>query len=79
MSLAESAGAPQYEGIANILMALNLMQRTDLWEDLPYSEAFWGSANLTPKYDNQGRYLQYLPGSLWIIQRHNHYDGSTSS
>ncbi|MCO4294270.1 SusD/RagB family nutrient-binding outer membrane lipoprotein [Solitalea sp. MAHUQ-68] len=50
---AEAQGAPQYAGVAKVLMALNLMQCTDLWGDLPYSEAFKGSAVLMPKYDKQ--------------------------
>ncbi|RXF68801.1 SusD/RagB family nutrient-binding outer membrane lipoprotein [Arcticibacter tournemirensis] len=50
---AEAAGAPQYAGIGKLLMALNLMQSSDIWGDLPYSEAFQGVDNLSPKYDSQ--------------------------
>jgi hypothetical protein len=44
---------PNYRGIAKVLMAMNLGLATDMWGDVPYSEAFKGSANLTPHYDAQ--------------------------
>ena len=50
---AEALGAPQYAGIGKLLLALNLMQSTDIWGDLPYSEAFQGPSNPSPKYDPQ--------------------------
>ncbi|GAB3912662.1 SusD/RagB family nutrient-binding outer membrane lipoprotein [Mucilaginibacter boryungensis] len=48
---ADAAGAPQYAGIARLMMALTLMQSTDVWGDVPYKEAFQGTANITPHYD----------------------------
>jgi len=45
--------APEYRGIANILMALYLGNATDLWGDIPYTEAFLGLDNLNPAYDSQ--------------------------
>ncbi len=46
--------SPYYEGIAKVMMALNLSLATDLWGDVPYSEAFqWASGNKTPKLDSQ--------------------------
>ncbi len=42
-----------YAGIARILMAYSLGLTTDLWGDVPFSEAFQGSANLTPAYEPQ--------------------------
>ncbi len=42
-----------YAGIAKILTAMCLGVATDLWGDIPYTEAFQGSANLTPAYDSQ--------------------------
>lgn len=50
---AEALDAPQYAGIGKLLLALNLMQSTDIWGDLPYSEAFQGPSNPSPKYDPQ--------------------------
>ena len=45
--------SPHYEGVAKILMAVNLALATDTWGDIPYSEAFQGEENLTPVYDSQ--------------------------
>ncbi len=39
--------------IARILKAYIMWDLTDRWGDLPYSEAFQGKANMTPKYDSQ--------------------------
>ncbi len=50
---AETLGAPQYAGIGKVLFALTLMQSTDIWGDLPYSEAFQGATVPSPKYDKQ--------------------------
>lgn len=45
---------PYYDGIARVLMALNIGYATDAWGDVPFSEAFQGaSGNITPKYDTQ--------------------------
>ena len=49
----QAADAPAYSGVAKILMALYLGYATDLWGDVPYSEAFLGLENLTPAYDTQ--------------------------
>jgi len=50
---AEAAGSSSYSGVAKILTALALGTATDLWGDIPYSEAFSGIENLTPVYDKQ--------------------------
>lgn len=50
---AEAENAPYYVGIGKILMAVNLGLATDIWGDIPYSEAFKGSAELYPKFDTQ--------------------------
>ncbi len=42
-----------YEGVADILIAANLGMGTNLWGDMPYTEAFVGVKNLAPKYDDQ--------------------------
>ncbi|GAB3838536.1 SusD/RagB family nutrient-binding outer membrane lipoprotein [Hymenobacter jeollabukensis] len=52
-----NAGTPANEwrmvGIAKILKAHSYQVITDLYGDVPFSEALQGSANLTPKYDRQ--------------------------
>lgn len=53
MDKAESEGCPWYGGIAKIQMAFALGCMTDLFNDIPYSEAFKGDEDLTPKYDTQ--------------------------
>jgi hypothetical protein len=44
---------PQARGVGKILMATALGQATDLWGDIPYTEAFKGNADLKPAYDTQ--------------------------
>lgn len=51
--MAEADGKSNYAGIAKILTAYCLGTGTDLWGDIPYSQAFKGVANFTPKYDAQ--------------------------
>ncbi|GAA3976915.1 SusD/RagB family nutrient-binding outer membrane lipoprotein [Mucilaginibacter dorajii] len=46
-------GKSNYAGIAKILTAYCLGTGTDLWGDIPYSQAFKGSTNFTPVYDAQ--------------------------
>lgn len=50
---ANEEGSPHYAGIAKVLTAYTLGVMTDLWGDLPYSEAFQGAENLTPGFDTQ--------------------------
>jgi hypothetical protein len=52
-NFAEQKGWKAYVGVSNILTAINLSMATNIWGDMPYSEAFIGVENLTPKYDNQ--------------------------
>jgi hypothetical protein len=51
--MAEADGKTNYSGIAKILTAYCLGTGTDLWGDVPYSQAFKGISNLTPKFDAQ--------------------------
>lgn len=53
LTIANSMNQGHYAAIAKILMATNLGLATDLWGDVPYSEAFKGLGNLQPKYDTQ--------------------------
>jgi hypothetical protein len=46
-------GKLNYAAIAQILSALALGNATDLWGDIPYSQALQGTANLSPVYDKQ--------------------------
>lgn len=44
---------PQARGAGKILMAYALGSMTDLFGDIPYTNAFLGNANLKPSYDSQ--------------------------
>ena len=50
---ATANGNLKYAGIAKVLTAYTLGSATDLWGDVPYSEAFSGTGNTTPAYDKQ--------------------------
>jgi hypothetical protein len=52
---AEDPNAPSRNvaGVGKVLMALCLGTMTDLFGDIPYSEAFQGQDNLQPAYDSQ--------------------------
>jgi len=53
ISKANNAGDPTYRGVAEVLLANSLGVTTDVWGDLPYSEAFQGMGNLNPHFDAQ--------------------------
>jgi hypothetical protein len=69
---AQQKGWKAYSGVADILTAINLSMASNVWGDMPYSEAFIGVENLTPKYDNQkGLYdtcLNLLNRGIAIMQ-----------
>lgn len=44
---------PALLGMAQVLTAYNLAVTTDMWGDVPWSEALKGSGNVHPKYDKQ--------------------------
>lgn len=44
---------PYYSGMADVLAAMNWGMLTDLWGDVPFSEALQAQANYQPKYDSQ--------------------------
>jgi hypothetical protein len=50
---ATATNAFNTRGVAKIYMAINLGLVTNAWGDVPYSEAFLGQENLSPKYDDQ--------------------------
>lgn len=52
---------PYYNGIGQILTAINLSYATDLWGDVPYDEAFLAEdGNTSPKYNTQEEIYQRL-------------------
>jgi hypothetical protein len=55
--------SPYYSGISKILMVMNLGVATDMWGDVPFSEALKGAAtggNFTAKYDSQKQVLESM-------------------
>ncbi|MBF9220220.1 SusD/RagB family nutrient-binding outer membrane lipoprotein [Hymenobacter ruricola] len=50
---AEAEGSVYYVGAGKIMQAVILAHATDMLGDIPYSEAYQGGANFTPKYDPQ--------------------------
>lgn len=54
---AQAAGATQYQGVANILMAMNLSLIHNVWGAAPFSEAFSGDV-LTPSFDDANSLYQ---------------------
>src|SRR4051812_5572464 len=58
---------PYYKGMGEVIMSMNLGAATDLWGDIPYSEALQGNEkgeNLTPKFDSQQNVLAAIQSLL---------------
>jgi hypothetical protein len=62
--LTQSAAAPSIVGPTLVMRAFLVQEMTDLWGDMPFSEANKGSTNLTPKYDTQAAIYDSLFASL---------------
>ncbi|WP_428231366.1 SusD/RagB family nutrient-binding outer membrane lipoprotein [Flavobacterium sp.] len=56
---------PYYNGIGQVLTAINLGYATDMWGDVPYDDAFKADAgNKAPKYNTQQEIYQRLQSIL---------------
>ena len=72
--------SPHYAGVAKVLQALNLGLATDNWENVPFTEAFEGTENLTPAYDQQQMiYEEIIPNLLNSAIADLQADASVSS
>ena len=58
--LAEEQNLNAYLAIINILEAHALMMATDIWDDIPYTDALQGIQNLNPVYDSQESIYDYV-------------------
>jgi hypothetical protein len=58
----KSAASPRYRGIAKICLALNWGLLTDIWGDIPYTEAVSGVK--FPRYDSQEKVLEGIQAML---------------
>jgi hypothetical protein len=66
-----NAANPAYTGIAKLLKAYNFALATDMWGDVPYSQALQGLANIHPAFDRQQDIYQGANGiqSLFDLVR----------
>lgn len=55
---------PYYDGIARVLISMNIGYATDAWGDVPFSQAFQGINNLNPKYDTQQQVISQIQSYL---------------
>lgn len=58
---------PYYKGMAEVVMTLNVGETTDMWGDIPFSQAFQGTEtgeNLQPKFDAQKDVLTSMQALL---------------
>lgn len=53
LALAEEGGYNHYVGVSKSIEAYALLLTTDLWGDIPYSQAFQGTGVLQPGFDTQ--------------------------
>ncbi|MVN76545.1 SusD/RagB family nutrient-binding outer membrane lipoprotein [Hymenobacter sp. HMF4947] len=51
--ITNNAANPAYTGIAKLLKAYNFALATDMWGDVPYSQALQGLGNIHPAFDKQ--------------------------
>jgi hypothetical protein len=56
--------SPQWAGIGKIMLAQCIGFVTDLWGDVPYSQAFLGFGNLAPTFDTQQSIYAVITGLL---------------
>lgn len=61
---AAEAGLNHYGGIVDILEGFTLIAASDLWDDMPYTEALQGIANTSPTYDTQASIYEKALGFL---------------
>jgi hypothetical protein len=52
-SKSDASGYDHYAGISRILLAFEIMEASDVYGAMPFSEAFQENDNLTPKFDSQ--------------------------
>ena len=78
MAKAVTQTSPYYAAIAKILMAYQLGVTTDLWGDIPYSNALNGANGQTKStYDKQQAiYLSCLSDLAWAV---NHFNATSTT
>jgi hypothetical protein len=61
---ADKTGSYNYSAVGKILFAYTLAYATDIWGNIPYSQAFRGSSKFTPVYDSQEDIYKTIQGLL---------------
>jgi len=64
MQEASADGSPHYVGVAQVMMVHTMGTITDLWGDVPFSNAFGGATTIQPKYDSQEQIYTALQAML---------------
>jgi hypothetical protein len=79
---AEEDGEDNMAGVGKIYMAMALATATDVWGDIPYTEAFLGSENLTPGFEPQeaiyGYVMDLINGAIEDLESTNNIAGITN-
>ncbi len=61
---ADQKGSTSYSGVGKVLLAYNLAVCTDLWGDIPYSQAFQALNGTKPAYDSQESIYKVIQSTL---------------
>jgi len=67
-----------YQGIGRIMKSMVMQSLVDLYGDVPYSQAFLGTANTTPKYDKASAIYDSLYNQLTIAIANLHAAGGST-
>ena len=79
---ADAKGLPQFKGPAKVMKAYLFQQVVDCYGNVPYSDAFKGSASITPKFDVQKTIydsLIVLLDAAIVDLRANAFTGTTTA
>lgn len=62
--IAKREGFSHFQAVSDILTAYTLMMSTDVWDDMPYTEALNGFSNTSPDFDSQQELYQEISNLL---------------
>lgn len=91
-TVAEENKYHHYIGIIDVMTAYTIMMATDVWDDMPWTEALQGIDNTTPAYDSQAKIyadiyamidhaialFQEAPGAVAPADEELYYNGDIS-
>ncbi len=61
---AEADGYNHYLGVLEVMEAFTLMTATDVWDDMPYTDALKGAESINPTFDTQASIYTALNAKL---------------